>query len=185
MTRSPTRSLFWFSAGLQACGFSLGSGPGRASRPARPIGVDIDVSAWGPQLSAWLDDRAPLVWWLGAVSIVTFVGSLMLVPWLIVRIPPEYFVNPDRPTRARAIRHPVLRAFFLIAKNLLGAALILSGISMLILPGQGLLTILVGAVLANYPGKFKVERWIVTRPRIFKLINRLRSYAGHAPLSFE
>lgn len=147
--------------------------------------MEIDFSAWGPHLSTWLDAQSSLVWWLGALSIVTFAGSLILVPWLIIRIPPEYFVNPDHPTRAAAIRHPALRALFLISKNLLGAVLIVSGIFMLVLPGQGLLTIFIGAVLLNYPGKFKVERWIVTRPRIRRLINRLRRYAGHPPLSFE
>ena len=73
----------------------------------------------------------------------------------------------------------------MVAKNLLGVVLIVSGIFMLVLPGQGLLTIFVGTVLLNYPGKFKLERWIVTRPRIKRLINRLRRYAGHPPLTFE
>lgn len=147
--------------------------------------MDADFPIWGTQISAWLSAHAPLVWLLGVVSLITFVGSLMLVPWMIVRIPPEYFVNADHPTRAATIRHPVLRALYLIAKNLLGAVLVVSGICMLVLPGQGLLTILVGVILLNYPGKFKVERWIVTRPYIWRLINRLRRYAGHTPLVFK
>jgi hypothetical protein len=133
----------------------------------------------------WLQIQATSLWWLGLVSLITFFASLIIVPWLIVRIPPEYFVNADHPTRAAAIRHPVLRALYLIAKNLLGTMLVISGIFMLVLPGQGLLTIFVGAILLNYPGKFKLERWIVTRPRIWRLINRLRRYAGHPPLSFK
>jgi len=129
-----------------------------------------------------LQNQVSTFWLLGLVSLITFFGSLIIVPWLIVRIPPEYFVNPDHPTRAAAIRHPALRVLYLVAKNLLGAVLVVSGILMLFLPGQGLLTILVGAVLLNYPGKFKIERWIVTRPHIWRLINRIRRYAGHAPL---
>jgi len=133
----------------------------------------------------WLLIQATSLWWIGLVSVCTFFASLIIVPWLIVRMPPEYFVNPDHPTRAAAIRHPALRVLYLVAKNLLGAVLVASGILMLVLPGQGLLTILVGAVLLNYPGKFKVERWIVTRPHIWRLVNRLRRYAGQAPLSLE
>jgi len=133
----------------------------------------------------WLQSQAFALWWLGLISVGTFFASLIIVPWLIVRMPPEYFVDADHPTRAASIRHPVLRALYLIAKNLLGAVLVVSGIFMLVLPGQGLLTILVGAVLLNYPGKFKIERWIVTRPHIWRLINRLRRYAGHSPLVFK
>ena len=50
-------------------------------------------------------------------------------------------------------RYPVLRPLLLIAKNLLGFVLIVAGIAMLVLPGQGLLTIVVGVVLMNFPGR--------------------------------
>ena len=36
--------------------------------------------------------------------------------------------------------------------------LILGGILMLVLPGQGLFTIIIGLMLSNYPGKYSIEK---------------------------
>jgi hypothetical protein len=37
----------------------------------------------------------------------------------------------------------------------------------------------------DFPGKFHVERWIVTRKPVFQAINWLRRRAGQAPLVVE
>lgn len=119
---------------------------------------------------------------LGTVSVVTFFGSLLLVPWLVVRIPPDYFALEERRVATWQDRHPALRWTALIAKNCLGALLIVMGIAMLILPGQGLLTILVGIVLLNFPGKFRLERWLVRKEPIWRSVNWLRRRAGRLEL---
>jgi hypothetical protein len=49
---------------------------------------------------------------------------------------------------------------------------------MLVLPGQGVLTILLWFILMDLPGKYRFERWLVARPLVFKSINRLRHRAG-------
>ncbi len=49
---------------------------------------------------------------------------------------------------------------------------------MLILPGQGLLTMLIGMTLVNFPGKFALERSIVSRPSVANTLNRIREAAG-------
>jgi hypothetical protein len=123
-----------------------------------------------------------LLFLLGAVSVVTFFGSLLLVPWLVVRIPADYFALEERRVAAWQDRHHALRWAVLIAKNCLGAVLIVMGIAMLILPGQGLLTILVGIVLLNFPGKFRLERWLVRKGPIWRSINWLRRRAGRLEL---
>ncbi len=69
-----------------------------------------------------------------------------------------------------------------LGKNLLGYLLIVAGIAMLVLPGQGVLTILLGVILVDLPGKYRFERWIVARPLVLKSINRLRQRAGRDPL---
>jgi hypothetical protein len=119
---------------------------------------------------------------LGAVSIVTFFGSLLVVPWLVVRIPADYFALEERRIAHYAGRHTALRWSGLIAKNCLGAVLIVMGIAMLILPGQGLLTILIGIVLMNFPGKFRLERWLVQKGPIWRSVNWLRRRAGRREL---
>jgi hypothetical protein len=52
---------------------------------------------------------------------------------------------------------------------------------MLVTPGQGILTILVGLLLMNFPGKYRVERWLVTRPGVLRSLNRLRKRRGEPP----
>jgi hypothetical protein len=53
---------------------------------------------------------------------------------------------------------------------------------MLVLPGQGVLTILAGITLLNYPGKRRLELWLVRRPAIHRAIDWIRRRAGRAPL---
>jgi hypothetical protein len=56
---------------------------------------------------------------------------------------------------------------------------------MLLLPGQGLLTILVGILITEFPGKYRLARWIITRRRVLSAINWLRKRAGREPLRVE
>jgi hypothetical protein len=61
-------------------------------------------------------------------------------------------------------------------------AFIAAGIAMLVLPGQGLLTILIGFLMLDFPGKYRVEKWLVSRRRLLGAINWLRRRAGRVPL---
>jgi hypothetical protein len=123
--------------------------------------------------------------WLTASSLVTFIGTLIIIPLLVVRIPYDYFSNSNRRRMLWANHHPMLRAVLLVIKNLCGALFILAGIIMLVLPGQGLLTILIGVMLLDFPGKYQLERWLVTRRPVLRSINWLRKRAQHAPLHLD
>ena len=81
--------------------------------------------------------------------------------------------------------NPLARAILAIAKNALGYVLILTGIAMLVLPGQGILAILAGIALVDFPGKQRLERWIVSRPAVLRSANWLRRRMGRRPLLFE
>jgi hypothetical protein len=113
-----------------------------------------------------------------------FVGALILVPLAIVRLPADYFAPPKRDKRRARWRRPVLRAFWLAGKNFLGGVLVLAGLAMLFLPGQGILTLLLGVSLMDFPGKYRLERWIATRRPVIAAINGLRRRSGAAPLEF-
>ncbi|MEJ2760123.1 MAG: PGPGW domain-containing protein [Gammaproteobacteria bacterium] len=119
---------------------------------------------------------------LGGVSIITFISSLLIVPWLIVRIPEDYFAFENRPVSPWSHRHTVIRWLGLIGKNLLGLVLVVMGLAMLVLPGQGLLTIFIGTVLLNFPGKYHLERRLVRMGPVWNSINWLRRRAGHSEL---
>ncbi|WP_445395899.1 PGPGW domain-containing protein [Zobellella sp. An-6] len=126
-----------------------------------------------------------LIWTLGIVSLVCFIGSLLVIPWLVRRIPVDYFSGEYRHPVPWAEQHPVIRWLLLILKNLLGLVFLLVGIAMLVLPGQGLLTILIALVLLNFPGKYRLERRIFMIPSVRQGVDWLRRRAGRPPLIFK
>ena len=52
---------------------------------------------------------------------------------------------------------------------------------MLVLPGQGTVTILIGLALTNFPGKYALEQRIVCQPAVAKTLNRIRQLGGVPP----
>jgi len=102
---------------------------------------------------------------------------------LIVKLPADFYA--ERNHRRRVFQDsPVLRVVFLAIKNTLGALLLVAGILMLVLPGQGILTILAALTLLDFPGKRRLELRILHLPALLKGINGLRRRAGRKPLSF-
>ncbi|HLG42632.1 MAG TPA: PGPGW domain-containing protein [Planctomycetota bacterium] len=119
------------------------------------------------------------VLWIVALSVGTFILSLVFVGLFVVLIPADYFAGPRRPKSATPARW-ILRIF----KNLLGLVLVALGIvmAMPLVPGQGLLTILIGLTLLDFPGKWRMERLIILRPRVLGAINRLRARYRRPPI---
>jgi hypothetical protein len=133
----------------------------------------------------WIQAHQTVLGWLAALSVVMFLAALVLVPWVVIRLPADYFAGPRRDRSRYLWRRPVLRIAWLAGKNLAGVLLVLAGIAMLVLPGQGILTILIGVTLMDFPGKYRVERWIVQWPPVLGAINALRRRAGRGPLQFD
>lgn len=131
----------------------------------------------------WLDQHETLLFWAGALSALGFLASLAMLPWLVVRIPPDYFHRRHPFLDELRHRHPVLRWMLFLLKNLFGVLVLLMGLAMLVLPGQGLITIMIGLLLLNFPGKFALERWVVTRPGVLRAINWMRGRYGHPPIT--
>ena len=129
-----------------------------------------------------LTEHQHLLWWMGVGSAFVFVISLLSLPWLVAQIPDDYFVPKKRQPTQWKTRQPLIRLIILIGKNCLGYVLLLGGILMLFLPGQGLLTMITGLLLIDYPGKFRLERRIVNTPAVLKSLNWLRAKANKPPL---
>ena len=117
------------------------------------------------------------------VSLAISIGATALV---LVKVPPDYFsltslreFLPDRP------RH--LRWGAIAAKNILGVLLVIIGILLSLpgIPGQGILTILLGLIMLDIPGKRPLEARIIRRPAILGLVNRLRLRYGKPPLQLD
>jgi hypothetical protein len=121
---------------------------------------------------------------VGAFAL-TFVVSLGAVAAVVLRLPADYFregyVSP------LAERRPVVRWAGVIIKNVVGALLVVIGLLLSLpgIPGQGLLTILIGVMLLNFPGKRRIERRLVSRPPVLATVNALRARFGKSPLRFE
>ena len=65
-------------------------------------------------------------------------------------------------------------------KNLLGVGCLFFGVLLLVLPGQGVLTIVVGLALLDFPGKYRLQRRIVSQRTVLRTANRIwrRAPAG-------
>ncbi|HZL72696.1 MAG TPA: hypothetical protein VFC86_09565 [Planctomycetota bacterium] len=116
------------------------------------------------------------------IFVVTLLGSLGVVLLVLLRLPETYFTSPRRPFMGGT--HPVPRMFLFLLKNLAGVAVVAAGILMSIpgVPGQGFLTILIGLMLVDFPGKYGFERALIRRPAVHRVINRLRARFGRPPL---
>jgi hypothetical protein len=120
------------------------------------------------------------------IFILSFAINLALVSFILVKLPGDYF----RESYARKLwqaRPRTIRVIGLIAKNILGLLLVALGVVLSLpgVPGQGVLTILLGIMLLDFPGRRRLELWLVSRPRVFKAVNNLRHRFGKAPLVLD
>ena len=122
------------------------------------------------------------LWWGLGLSVTLAIGSLALAAAIIVRWPADHFVRDHAAEAAK--QHVVMRTLALIAKNVLGGIVILLGLVMALpgIPGQGLLMMIVGVTILDFPGKRRLERRLIARPRILRSINSLRARFKRLPL---
>jgi len=118
---------------------------------------------------------------LTAASIIGFIGSLIAIPWILIRLSSDYF-DTRVPRHWMKDHHPVLRIIGLIIKNVIGVVFLIVGFLMLFLPGQGLLTMLIGISFMDFPNKRKLEARIIGQPTILNTINRMRYKFNKPPL---
>ena len=120
------------------------------------------------------------------IFLVTFSISLAIVSVILVKIPADYF-KQDRPRKILPQHHAAVRFLVIVGKNILGVALVAVGIVLSLpgVPGQGILTILLGIMLLDFPGKPALEHKLVSRPRVLKTINKLRRRFGKPELVLD
>jgi hypothetical protein len=114
------------------------------------------------------------------VSVATLVISVGVAGWLLIRVPPDYFKGEKRQaSKKRPLWMKVL-------KNAAGVLMVAVGLVLSIpgVPGQGLLMVLAGLMLLDVPGKYKLERKILSLRPIRSAANRLRAWRGRPPLQF-
>ncbi|PWT79639.1 MAG: hypothetical protein C5B44_06575 [Acidobacteria bacterium] len=122
----------------------------------------------------------------GLVFLITFGASLAIVAFILVKLPANYFSkSSDRRIFADLPRG--VRIAAIVAKNALGVILLLLGIILSIpgVPGQGILTILLGIMLLDFPGRHRLEQKILCRPKVREAIDSMRRKFGKPPLILE
>ena len=61
----------------------------------------------------------------------------------------------------------------------------MAGVAMILLPGQGLITILIGISFMDFPAKQQLVDALVRRPRVIRLLNWIRQKEKKPPFQFE
>ncbi len=133
-------------------------------------------------LKQWFSAHETLLAWMGFSSVAMFFGTILILGSVIVLLPETYFVKNHRISPRKPIENPVLWVLYLVLKNIAGTILILAGFLMLFLPGQGVLSILIGLSLTSFPGKRRLIRYLVGRRTVLKSANWLRRKYNRPPL---
>ncbi len=115
---------------------------------------------------------------LGLIGLLTFVGSLIALPILAARLPADYFTVRAKVVPPWRGPHPIRSTLLRVARNLLGLVLVLGGIGMLFLPGQGLLTLAIGLLMLDFPRKRAFQGWMLSWKPVHVGINWLRRKAN-------
>jgi len=140
------------------------------------MNIESAASLWNTLVNFSIEHAGLLVF----ASLLTAVLTFAMVPILITKIPADYFMC-EKPLKINR-RHPIINLLIKAAKNLLGAVFLCVGFVLLFLPGQGIMMILAGLLIMNYPRKYAIERWLILRLGVLPAMNALRIRYGKPPL---
>ncbi|MHC4875440.1 MAG: FMN-binding protein [Planctomycetota bacterium] len=169
----------WMAIGLLGLAVVLWLLPLPPEDPSQVLRPLLDASR------EFADSNSTALKWLAIGSALMFVGSLSAVPWLVGLIPEDYFLTQRRPRTRFRQHHPAVALTLRIFKNLFGAVFLLAGLAMIVLPGQGLLTILAGVLLLEFPGKRHLERALIRRHSVLKAVNWIRRRRGRPEIRVD
>jgi hypothetical protein len=130
------------------------------------------------------------------LTTVTSIAYFIVVSYMIIQLDKRYFIrkvtinNKIADNVANQTTHLLSRIFSIafvvcIAKGIIGVFLLACGIVMLVLPGQGLITILIGLSLIPFPGENKVEQYLISRKSVRSSLNWIRIKAHKEPFIFD
>lgn len=127
-------------------------------------------------LQLFFANNTVLISWMAGISVATFLISILLIPVIISRLPARYFCLDYR--QNRVLKKNSKTVMLGLMKNLLGAILVIAGFLMFFIPGQGILTMLIGLGLMSFPGKYALEKKLIAQPAVLNSINWIRDKAG-------
>ena len=116
------------------------------------------------------------LWPIVAAWLVSTVASMLIAGAVLLALPAEYLRDGDRSQRHWAAR---------LGRTLIGIVLVAVGIVLSVpgIPGQGILTILAGLTLIQFPGRDRLIRALLGRPAVLRTVNRFRVRFRRPPLA--
>jgi hypothetical protein len=125
--------------------------------------------------------------WVGlALSVGLGVVSLAIAAAVVVTWPADRFKH-GAAAGFLTTHPPVVRVLAHVGKNVAGVVLVLLGFVMALpgVPGQGVLTMIIGLTLVDFPGKLSLERRLVGRPFVLRRLNAVRARFKRPPLDLS
>ncbi|HKY73513.1 MAG TPA: PGPGW domain-containing protein [Nitrospira sp.] len=130
-------------------------------------------------MEEWLSNET--LTWVSIGSGICLLLGAIAVPLIVIKLPKNAFSDLKEAgwleKQSAAVRIPLR-----LVKNILALVLVVLGIAMLVLPGQGILAILLGVMLGDFPGKLRLQRWLLGRPNVMNSLNWLRKKFKKSPL---
>ena len=134
-------------------------------------------------MQTFLDQYGSVLTCLGIISTITFFLSLLIVPWIICRLNKNFFLHLHEHTK-KEDEHPATFILLKLLRYFMGSLLLFAGILMLFLPGQGLLTMILGISLLDFPGKRTLIDWVLHFHPIQNGLNWIREKGTKSPFLF-
>ena len=140
-----------------------------------------EISTWSLAFLKWAGENWEIV---VTVSVSSFVLTVVGCVVMITNLPSNYFIGSYR---ERRIENPFVRFFVSLIKNIVGFLLIVVGALMSLpgVPGQGLLTVLAGLIISDFPGKKRLARRIIRIRTVYVAANKIRSHFRRHPLELD
>jgi len=128
------------------------------------------------QLVTWLSQNTTVITAIAVFSFMLLTTSLLATPWVLARLPANYFSKPPtvRPRSAKRLCASVV-------KTVMGSLMVLTGLAMMFTPGPGLVCLVLGMTLCEFPGKHRLLKRVIRRPSVFSTLNWLRKKASKPP----
>jgi len=127
-------------------------------------------------LVSWMSQNTSILAAIAGFSFLLLTTSLLATPWVLARLPENYFSKP--PSRKPRSARRLCTSFI---KTVLGSIMVLAGLAMMFTPGPGLVCLVLGMALSEFPGKHRLLTRLIRRPSVFSTLNWLRKKASKPP----
>lgn len=129
------------------------------------------------KLNTWLSGHALLLGVMASVSAALLVITIVAAPWAVSRLPSNYLLQRLERNSKQGIWYSLTS----ISRALLGLLVTLLGLVMLITPGPGVIMLLLGISIAEFPGRNRLLIYLATRPNVLSSLNWMRKRHGKPP----